>query len=87
MAYIALQRRAEMICILAGRGRAVMTGRTGAEHLGVIHPYHGRKYVGRMAVLADVCCLRMGRVFARRLGAIVAAEAVTRDIHVIEVRG
>jgi hypothetical protein len=29
----------------------------------------------------------MGRVFARGIRAVVAADAVTRDIHVIEVRG
>lgn len=87
VAHIALQCRTEVVGVLAGGNRTVVTGRTGTEHLGMIDRYHGRKYVGRMAVLADVCRLRMGRVFTRRVGAIVATEAITRDIYMVEIRG
>lgn len=40
-----------------------------------------------MAVLADVAGLYVCRGLARGLGSVVAAEAIARDIDVIEVRG
>ena len=38
-----------------------------------------------MAVLADVCRQYVGWVFTRRVSAVVATDAVVRNVHVIEV--
>ena len=87
MAVIALTGRHEVPRVLAGRRVAVMAGRTGAEHLGVVdrcYRYPGDRGV---AVLADVCRQDMRRVLARRVRAVMAADAVVGDIGVVEVAG
>lgn len=40
-----------------------------------------------MAVLADVAGADVGRTLARRLDPVVAADAVARDVYVVEIRG
>jgi len=39
-----------------------------------------------MAVGADIGRIDMGRVLARSIGAVVATDAIARDVRVIEVR-
>ena len=70
---------------LAGCISAVMAGATTTQNLGVIDSHHGRKDVGRVAVLADVRCLHVGRVLANSIGTVVAADAIASDIHVVEI--
>lgn len=53
----------------------------------MIDGHHGRKYVCRVAVLADVCCERMCRILASCICAVVATEAIARDVDMIEIRG
>lgn len=62
-----------------------MAGATTTQNLGVIDCHHGRKYISRVAVFTDVRCLYMGWILANRIRAVVAADAVTSDIHVIEI--
>lgn len=45
-----------------------------------------RKYIRRVAIFADVRCLNVRWVFADCVRTVVAAGAVTSDIHVIEIR-
>ncbi len=75
-----------MVGVLTGRRETVMTGATGAGHLRVVDRVHRRKRIGVVAVLADVGCCNVRRGLASGVGAIVAAAAISGDIHVIEVR-
>ena len=72
--------------VLADGNNAVMAGTATPEHLRVINRHHGRKYIGRVAVLADIGCLHVRRIFADCLCAIVTTDAVTGDVQMIEVR-
>lgn len=48
---------------------------------------HRREQVGRVAILANICRLHMRWIFARRIGAVVAVNAVGGYVDVIEVGG
>lgn len=85
MARIALLLRDEVAEILASSDRAVMTGRAGTENLRVIHGNDRAPRRRRVAVLARIRRERMVRVLARCIHTIVAAEAVVRDVGVIEI--
>ena len=52
----------------------------------MIDSQYGRKHVGGMAVFADIRCLRVSRIFTNCIRAVMAADAVARDIDVIEIR-
>ena len=68
-------------------GRAAVVARTtGADNLGVINGKHRCKYVGRVAILADIAGLDVPAIFARGFRTVVAADAVTANIYVVEVR-
>ena len=51
----------------------------------MVHPIGGRKQDGVVAVLAHVTGQYVIEIFANRVGAIVTAETVTREIGVIKV--
>jgi len=70
---------------LASGNNAVMTVAADAVYLGVINGKHGRKYVGGVAVLADIARRYVLRILAGSLRAVMAAYTVTGDIQVIEV--
>ena len=74
---------AEVTGILADRDHAVMAGRAGAQHLGVIDRKYGRPGRRCMTVLADIGRSRMLQVLAGRDRAVMAAEAITGDIGVV----
>ncbi len=76
----------EMPGILAGRGSAIVAGRARAEDLIVVHRGDGFPDISVMAVLANIGCLYVQRSLARRVSAVVTANAIVDDIHVIEVR-
>ena len=63
----------------------VMAGATTTQNLGVIDGHHGRKHIGRVAVLADVRRLHVGLILADGIRTVVTADAVTSDIYVIEI--
>ncbi len=72
--------------VLANRSKAVVAGGARADDLCVINGHHRRKYIGGMAVFADIGCIYVPDILASRLGAIVAAYAVAHDIQVVEIR-
>ena len=72
--------------VLADGNAAIVAGNAGTNDLCVIDGQHRRKYIRRMAVLADVRCLNVGWVFANRVRAVVTAEAIAGDIDMIKVR-
>lgn len=67
------------------RNRTVVAGRAGAHYLGVVHDIDWRKKDIVVAVLADFRCLDMRRVLADCVATVVAAEAIARDVDVIEI--
>lgn len=73
--------------VLASRGDTVMTRAAGANDLGVIDSKHGRENVSRVAVLAYVAGLDVCKVFSGSFGAVMAADAIAADIHVVKIGG
>lgn len=86
MTDITLNVGVEVTGVLSCRGHAVVTGRTGTQHLGVIDSEHWREYVRGVAVFANVGRLYVCRILAGSVRSVMAAEAVARNIHVVEVR-
>ena len=86
MAFVAFVVGYKMPCILARRCIAVVTGRTRAQYLCVINGGHRCPGYCGVTVLANVGRQDVGRVLAGRIGAVMAADAVVRNIDVIEVR-
>ncbi len=66
---------------------AVVARATCAYNLRVIHGVGRHPGIRVVAVLANIACLDMRRILARRVGAIVAAGAIAGDVDVIEVGG
>ena len=86
MTVVAVGAAGDVVQVFSGCRDAVMTRAAGAQDLCVVHGKHGRKYIGRMTVFANVARLHMRRAFACRVSAVVAAKAVAGDVDVIEVR-
>ena len=76
----------DMCWMLADRSDAIVAGAAGAYYLGVIDRQHGRKQIRRVAIFADIGRLNVGGVLADCIRAVVTADAIARDIDVIEVR-
>ena len=71
--------------VFADGNRAIVAGRTDANDLRVVNPVSRCEDHAVMAVLADVGRLDMRRGFTNRISTVMAAEAVARNIDVIEV--
>ena len=71
--------------VLSNRDNAIVTGAACPDDLGMINREYRREYVRGMTVFTDVAGLYMGQTFARRLNAVVAVDATTGDIYMIEV--
>lgn len=87
VAVIAGGAAGDMGWVLANRNVAIVARDTRADNLAVIDFHDGYKDVRRMTVLANIRRLNMRQTLARRVGAIVAAEAVTADVDMIKVGG
>lgn len=72
--------------VLAGRRYTVMTGTACPQYLRMINRKHGCPDIRVMAVLAHVRSLNMRRTLARCLHAVVATNAISRDVYVVEIR-
>ena len=72
--------------MFACRYHAIVTRAANANYLCVVDRKRGRKHVGVVAVIADIACLDMRRVLTGSLRAIMAVDAITRDVQVIEIR-
>jgi len=86
VALITLVIGAEVSLILANRLHAVVAGRTGSEHLGMVDGDYRCENIRRVTVFAHIRRLYMRRILTGRIRAVMAAHTVTRDIHMIEVR-
>ncbi len=85
MAVVAIVAARDVCRMFAGRRHAVVAGAAGSEHLGVIDGKHWREYVRRMTVFTDIGRLHVRRALARCFHAVVTAEAIAGDVHMIEV--
>ncbi len=83
---IALRRGRQVIQVLAHGGDAVMATAAGAQHLEVVHGYHGIPQVGRVTVLADIgSCDMIERLTGGRHTIVAVTTALSSNILVIEV--
>jgi len=73
--------------VLASCRDAVMAGAANAHNLRVVDSEYGREHICVVTVLAHVGRLNVRRTFARGFRAVVAVDAVTGDVDVIEVSG
>lgn len=71
--------------VLSNGDDAIVTGAACPDNLGMINSEHWREYVRGMTVFTDVAGLYMGQAFARRFNAVVAVNATTGDIYMIEI--
>ena len=69
-----------------GRG-AVVTGRAGAQDLGVINGNNRRPDIRAVAIFADVGGLRVQWTLAGRVCSVMAADAVVDNVRVVKIRG
>ena len=74
-----------MARIFATGDDTVMTGVASSKYLEVVHPQNGLPKVGRVAVLADICCLNVRWVFTGSSHTVMAVTAVIYDVCVVEV--
>lgn len=86
VADVTLNTGVEVTGILTRCRHSVVTGRAGPQYLAVVNGENGREHIRRMAVFTYVGRLYVCRVLARSVRAVMAAEAVARNIHVIEIR-
>jgi len=85
MAVVAGIAACDVCWMFTRRSDTVMTGATGAYYLGVIDGKRRYEHIGGMAVFADIAGLNMCRGLAGRLGAVMAVDAVTRNVDVVEI--
>ena len=81
---VAVNTAGNMRRVLSSGRDAVMTGAAGAQHLRVIYACRRRPGDFAMTVFADVCRLYVARNLAGSIRTIMAADAVIKDIGVIE---
>lgn len=74
-----------MLCILAGRSYAVMTGAAATQHLRMVDRVNGRPDIRVMAVFANIGCLNMRKALAGGFDTVMATDTITSDSHVIEI--
>ena len=86
VAIIAIAAARDMRRRLSGGDNSIVTRVAGSDYLCVVYCINWRKDVCRMAVLANIRRLDMGRCLAGCFRAVVAIDAITGDIYVIEVR-
>ncbi len=87
MAVIAGIATNNMRRVLARRDRAVMTAVTRTDDLRVVYGKDRCKYIGVVAVLADVTGLNVSEILAGGIGAIVTVDTIARNVEMIKVRG
>jgi len=87
VAVVAVVAACNMGLMFSGCRNAVVANGTAAQHLCVIDSHYRRPNCRAMTILADVRCLYMRRVLARRIRGVVTGHAIACDIDVIEICG
>lgn len=85
MAIVAVISTRDMRWGFPRRDRTVVASGAGTHHLGVVYDINRRKNDVVMAVLTDFRRLDMRGILADCISSVVAAEAISRDIDVIEI--
>jgi len=85
MAIIAVVAAGDMRRMFSCSNRAVMARTTSANDLRVINVESRYPRIRRMTVFAHVAGLNVCRVLASRICTVVAARAISRDVHVVKV--
>ncbi len=85
MTAIAVGAARDMGGMFARRSNAIVTGAAFTQHLTVVHCESRRPNIRIVAILADVSGLYMRETLASRLNSVVAADAVARNIQVVEI--
>ena len=83
---IAVVAAGDVCRVLASSTDAVVAGATSTKNLGVIDHYHGHEHSRGMAVFTDIGRLRVCRVLAGCVRAVMAVDAATGDGRMIEGR-
>ena len=86
MAVIAVIAAGNVCRVLAGRRYAVVAGPAGTENLCMVHSNRRHPDAGVVAILTDIRRLDVRCGLACRGNAVVAADTVVGNTHVIEVR-
>lgn len=86
VAVIALATRGDVSGILARRDRAIVTGITGAQYLGVVDHVCRCPQVTVVAILTNLGGLDVGRVLTGRFDAVMATGTVGHNVGVIKGR-
>lgn len=86
MTVVAVVATGDVRRMLTGCCHSVMAGTAGAKHLRVINRVNGYPDVRGMAVFANIARLKMGRILARCIRAVMAAGTVAGNVDVIEIR-
>jgi len=86
MTVIAVIAAGDVRRVLAACNDAVMTGAARAQHLRVVDRENRRPHIAAVTVLANIARLYVRGALARGFGAVVAAEAIARDVDMIEIR-
>ena len=86
MTVIAIVAAGHMGRVFADSRDAIVAGVAGSAHLCVIDRVGGYPDVRCMAIFANIRGPNVSWVLACRVGAIVAAGTISRDVHVIEIR-
>lgn len=85
MAVIAVIAARNMRRIFPDRYRAVVTGRTSANDLGVIYHVNGGENNVVVTIFANIRCLNVCRALAGRFDTVVTANTVAGDVDMVEV--
>ena len=86
MTVIAVVAARDVRRVFADRRDAVMARAAGAQYLRVIDSKCGRPHIARVAIFADIRRLDVCGGLTRGFRAVVAVDAVTDDVQVVEVR-
>lgn len=85
MAIVAVISTRDMRWGFPRRNRTVVASRAGTHHLGVVYDINRCENNIVVAVLADFRRLDMRGILADCVSSVVAAEAISRDVDVIEI--
>ena len=87
MAIVAVNTAGNVCRVLTDRYHAVMTGPTGTQYLRVVNGERRCPDVRVVAVLAHIRRRNMRVALANGLHAIVTTDAISCDVHVVEIGG
>jgi len=86
MAIVAGIAACYMSWVFPGCGDAVVTRATSSDDLSMVHRTDWCPDIGGVAVFADIAGLNVVKILAGSIRAVVAVNAVVRNVCVVEIR-